>query len=167
MGFFFLVPKSTQKYLLINLPKEEIWIISAVKMLWFFFPEHLSWWIFSLQYQPDNWKLSHWTALISKSWERFSLTITWNKYRCVKTAMNYLWKAFISFYCQGKKCVCYKTKHQSHSISIQPAKQFFPANLNWVYMGKVSQLTFLLLYDVLGRHFSSSCTKIKVIYFFP
>lgn len=37
MGFFFLVPKSTQIYLLINLPKEEIWIISAVKMLWFFF----------------------------------------------------------------------------------------------------------------------------------
>lgn len=134
-------------------------MISIVKMLCFFFPEHLSWWILSLQYQPDNWKLSHWTASISNLWERFSLIIIWKKCKRVKTAMNYLWKAFSFFYCQGKKLCLLQNKASTHSISVQPAKQFFPANLNWAYMEEISQLTFLLLYDVLGRHFSSSCTK--------
>lgn len=81
-------------------------------MLCFFFPEHLSWWILSLQYQPDNWKLSHWTASISNLWERFSLIIIRKKCKRVKTAMNYIWKAFSFFLLSGKKIVCYKTKHQ-------------------------------------------------------
>lgn len=68
-------------------------------------------------------------------------------------------KHSVSFYCQGKKLYLLQNKASAHSISVQPAKQFFPANLNWAYMEEISQLTFLLLYDVLGRHFSSSCTK--------
>lgn len=100
-GFFLSTKKHTKISLDIFQIKKSKWYL-LLKCCVFFFPEHLSWWILSLQYQPDNWKLSHWTASISNLWERFSLIIIRKKCKRVKT-MNYIWKAFSFFLLSGKK----------------------------------------------------------------